>query len=672
MHDSKPPEKPDVPDTDTPEGENQPTVLTDGDFRRITEELPIRIAVVDTSERFVFSNRAHQESWARTAGEIVGRKVERVIGEDNYREAAPYLHRALQGESITFEIKVQYALGQPRFVRVNYLPLYTDSQEIRGCFIAAFDVTDQKLSEEALRESEARFRQIIQNTRAIPWESEIGTGTMVFVGPQAEEILGYPIENWYRPFFWRELIHPDERVQVIEQYTEFASTAEEFELEYRMMHRDGSFVWVRDIVSVLRSHGESIGLQGFLVDITASKEADFERRKLEERLRQFQKMEALGTLAGGIAHDFNNILGGILGYTELALGRVTEDALSTSYLERVRTSSYRARELVQQILSFTRGQQSEKKPVELAPLITEVVSLVRATLPSSIHVDCILPGDPLATLANVTQLHQVLLNICTNAAHAMKVSGGTLSISLQRVVIDEDLSRAMPELGMGTYCCVTIVDTGHGMSSEVRERIFEPYYTTKSAGEGSGLGLSVAHGIVVSHGGAIIVESELGRGTSFRVFLPETENLPEQIVSVVPEISHRTAHERILFVDDEEVLAELGRDMLQHLGYRVTALVRSSEAYSLFCQAPQHYDLVITDQTMPDLAGDILIGKIRKIRPDIPVILCTGYSALIDERRARQIGVAEFLLKPYSLVQLCEAVQRVLQQAGAAGGDGST
>ncbi len=382
--------------------------------------------------------------------------------------------------------------------------------------------------------------------------------------------------------------------------------------------------------------------------------------RLEKQLRHAQKMEAIGTLAGGISHDFNNILTAIIGFAQMARYKVEATSPIRHDLDRVIEAGARATDLVRQILTFSRRTEQEQKPVQIAGIVKEVLSLLRSSLPSTIEICCevAIPPWESMVLADPTQIHQVLMNLSTNAAHAMRNSGGTLNVKLTSTVVDSSLISTNPDLKPGPYICLSIIDTGHGMGPDVLERIFDPYFTTKVPGEGTGLGLAVVDGIVKGGNGAISVVSEPGKGTTFHVFWPQVSG------GVQPEAETAgpmpSGGERILFVDDEILLVELGTEMLQALGYRVTCKADSTEALELFRSQPEAFDLVITDMTMPNLTGKDLARKLMEIRADIPVILCTGFSELINEKKAKEEGIREFVMKPYVMKNLATAIRRAL------------
>ncbi|MFA6498710.1 MAG: GAF domain-containing protein [Desulfurivibrionaceae bacterium] len=403
---------------------------------------------------------------------------------------------------------------------------------------------------------------------------------------------------------------------------------------------------------------DTTGLTGFVhiaKDITG-------QMQMEARLRQSQKMEAIGTLAGGIAHDFNNILAPILGYTELALTRVSPaDALATD-LQQVIKGAMRAKELVAQILAFSRQSPKERKPLQPHLVVKEALKLLRASLPSTIEIREEI-SECGAILADPTQLHQIIMNLCTNAYQAMRTKGGILGVSLMKVTVGEEDSKvASFELAPGDYVLLEVSDTGYGMDQATLARIFEPYFTTKPTGEGTGLGLSVVHGIVKSHQGQITVYSEPGRGTNCHVYLPRVAEAPALPIGAVCRETIPTGTERLLVVDDEEMITDMLRIILQNLGYQVTVSNISPEALTLMKQDPAAFDLLITDMTMPSLTGYELAQKALALRPDLPIILCTGFSELINKEQAQAMGIRIYLMKPVSVRELAQAVRTALDK----------
>jgi PAS domain S-box-containing protein len=394
-------------------------------------------------------------------------------------------------------------------------------------------------------------------------------------------------------------------------------------------------------------------------DITERKESEKEKALLQAQLKQAQKMEAIGTLAGGIAHDFNNILTPISGYTELALRKIPEDSKARNNLEQVLTAVQRAKGLVQQILTFSRQEGQQRCSLEIKSIIKETLKLLRASFPSTIEIRSCINTEG-SVIANPTQIHQVMLNLCTNAHHAMRENGGSLEIKLEDVHLTLSESKFAPSLTPGSYVCLTISDTGHGMTREILDRIFEPYYTTKPEGEGTGMGLSVVHGIVKGQGGDITVESEPGKGTVFKVFFPKNQEINPKKEIIKNFVQLPKGNERILIVDDEKTVTDVMEQMLVDLGYRITSHNSSLEALELFRLSPFSFDLVISDMTMPKITGAKLVNEIHRIRPGIPVIMATGNRKEINHEQAKAFGIRFFLLKPPSLEDLSRAVRDVL------------
>jgi signal transduction histidine kinase/ActR/RegA family two-component response regulator len=391
-----------------------------------------------------------------------------------------------------------------------------------------------------------------------------------------------------------------------------------------------------------------------------SAEARLHQAQQEVERRQVQKMEAIGTLAGGIAHDFNNILTAILGYTELTLHNLSDPTRVQQNLQHVLAAGRRAKELVQQILTFSRESEPERKPIHIHLVVQEALKLLRASLPTTITIRQDIDEHAGTVLANPTQIHQVLLNLCANAAHAMRDTGGVLEVGLHALEGDTALAAHSPAPHPGPYMRLTVRDSGHGMPPEILARIFEPFFTTKGSGQGTGMGLAVVHGIVTSHGGEITVESTPGQGTTFAIYFPRLDTPAE--AEPPSEGPLPRGQGTILFIDDEDALARLAHEILLSLGYNVVVKTSSLEALEAFRLEPTRFDLVITDQTMPYMTGEGLGHALRRIRPDIPIILCTGFSHTMDEEKAAAQGLDAFLMKPLTAVDLSLTIQRVLAQ----------
>ncbi|KJR96999.1 MAG: hypothetical protein VR65_26130 [Desulfobulbaceae bacterium BRH_c16a] len=395
-------------------------------------------------------------------------------------------------------------------------------------------------------------------------------------------------------------------------------------------------------------------------------EAQASAKKLAQQLQQSQKMEAIGTLAGGIAHDFNNILSAIIGYTELAqLHMITgcdrKQCPAAGDLDRVLFASERAKELVRQILTFSRQQDYERSPLQLNQVVTDALGLLRSSLPQSMEIRTKFDTDDTLILGNATQIHQIVMNLGTNAKHALGKSGGVLAVEINRIEIEPiDAKSKNLQLAPGPYLLLKFCDNGCGMERAMLDRIFDPYFTTKPKDQGTGMGLAVVHGIVKSHGGLITVYSEPGKGTSFLMYFPQLVDLPaEQSLTFSRKIP--TGTERILLVDDEALIAQMQGRVLESLGYTVTVETDPLQALETFSAGPSAYDLIITDMTMPRMNGADLTQRILRIQADIPVILCTGFSELINESKARAIGVKSFAMKPLVRKTIAEIVRKALE-----------
>jgi PAS domain S-box-containing protein len=511
----------------------------------------------------------------------------------------------------------------------------------------------RRQAEASLQESEERYRTAIEacNDGVAIVEEDLP----IFVNQRYVEILGYerPEEVLGKPI--SNLIHPEDRERVARiNRLRQGGTLTPSRYEFKALRKDGKDVHIEISATRTFYKGRAVSLT-FHRDVT-------QRKQLEAQLQQAQKMEALGTLAGGVAHDFNNILAVIVGCTDLLLLIHREDLKSERHLIQILDAANRATNLVQQILTFSRQRTVDKKPLQLSLIVKEVLKMLRSSLPSTIQIKQYVSPDSGMALADPTQIHQILMNLCTNAAYAMREQGGLLDVSLSNLDIPSGNGDNYPDLSPGAYLRLTVSDTGHGMKREVLERIFDPYFTTKNPGEGTGLGLAVVHGIIQDYKGSIRVHSEPGQGTTFQILLPRMDH-PSVLEDTgpIPE-DLPLGHERILFVDDEAVIVNISELMLKHLGYEVVAITSSIDALRLFRDQPDRFDLVITDMTMPYMTGDTLAIEIMKIRPDIPVILCTGFSERITKDKAKALGIREFVLKPLMMQDLAKKVREALDK----------
>ncbi len=521
---------------------------------------------------------------------------------------------------------------------------------------------EQEQTQIALYKSEKQFRTLVTNIPGVSYSCDPDEQwTMNFISDEIMELSGYPAEDFIgnRTRSFASIMHPDDLQMVVDIVTESVEQKKPYTLEYRILHVSGEVRWVFEKgQGVFSDDGQQVSFEGVIIDITKRKRAEHETENLASRLQQAQKMEAVGTLAGGIAHDFNNILGAILGYTEMAKDDSQPGSTITRDLEKVLIAGERAKGLVQQILAFSRQSDAECIAFQPASVVKEAIKMLRPTLPTTIEINQDIDPATGLIFADPTQINQILMNLCTNAFHAMEKTGGKLDITLKETHLSSEDLVDEPNVEAGTFIQISICDSGPGIAPDIKDKIFDPYFTTKETGKGTGLGLSIVHGIAKSYGGFISLYSELGEGTAFHVFLPviEKEAIPE--IEIIEEIP--VGRERILFIDDEEILAEMGKDMLERLGYHVTVRTSSLAALETFQNMPDQFDLVITDQTMPGMTGADIARRMIQIRPDISIILCTGYSTIISEEKAKSMGIKEFALKPLSKKGIAVLIRKVL------------
>ncbi len=627
-------------------------------YRELVDNANSIILKMDNVGNMTFFNEFAQKFFGYSESEIIGKNVVgtivpevestgrdlRVMIEDMGLNPDRYVN------NVNENIKSN---GDRVWVAWTNKPTYDEHGRVKEVTCIGNDITERRQAEESLRKSEENYRNIFENAVMGIFHTT-PDGRYLRANPAGARMYGYDspqdIVQSVSDMSQQIYANQEDRAK-FKEIMESNGHVEGFESEH--YRKDGSKIWtVLNSRAVRDNKGRTLYYETTIEDIT-------ERVRLEAQFRQAQKMEAIGTLAGGIAHDFNNILSAILGYTDMALTDRKADDPHRHYLEQVYKAGERARDLVKQILTFSRQQEQEKKPVLIALIIKEGIRLLRSSLPTTIRIGQNIKDMSATVLADPTQIHQILMNLCTNAAHAMREKGGTLDIQLVREVI-ESVGTSQPlNLTTGNYAKLTVSDTGHGIDATIIDRIFDPFFTTKGPGEGTGLGLSVVYGIVRDHGGTIDVFSEPGKGTTVTVYFPlieAEEPAEERRPEAIPEGS-----ERILLIDDEAALVELGSTMLISLGYQVTSRTSSIEALEAFRANSHGYDLVITDMTMPNIRGDELARELLKIRPDIPIILCTGFSEMISEEKANKLGIRRLVMKPISKKNLAIAIRDALR-----------
>ncbi|HEX2966870.1 MAG TPA: PAS domain S-box protein, partial [Syntrophorhabdaceae bacterium] len=643
--------------------------------RRAEEELRVTLssigdAVISTDPvgNIAFMNAVAEEltGWTfRDALQQPIAKVFRIINEHTRSEVESPVMKVLR-EGTIVSLANHTILVRKNGTEVpiddSGAPIRGTEGTIMGVVLVFRDITERKHAEDLLRKNRMDLEQSQEVGQIGSWRLDIRRNVLTW-SDENYRIFGVPKGTAMTYETFLAIAHPDDRDYVDTRWNA-ALAGESYDIEHRIVV-NGQVKWVREKAYLeFDETGGLLGGFGITQDISEHKRMEEElrrsheqlelrvkerteelhraheslkeeiktREQVEARLRQSHKMEALGTLTGGIAHDFNNILAGMIGFTEMALEDASTDGLRYS-LERVLQGGLRGRDLVKQMLTFSRKTEYDVKAFAITPLIEETLKLLRATIPTTIKIEFTTTAKNDIVLANATGIQQILMNLATNAAHAMRDSGGILSI-----ILSDAYDESSP------FVALTVRDTGGGMPPSILNRIFEPFFTTKEAGQGTGMGLAVVYGIVKSFGGEITVHSAPGHGTVFQVYFPRAAGEGLSLKEGANDLP--TGNEKILFIDDEETLTDLGKRMLERLGYHVTATTSSTEALKLFTEGPLQYDLVITDHTMPDLVGLSLAERLLSTRPDIPIILYTGFSESLDPEKVKAAGIREYLMKP--------------------------
>ncbi|NOX34856.1 MAG: PAS domain S-box protein [Deltaproteobacteria bacterium] len=619
--------------------------------------------------------------------ELMGSKKEQLIGFNTARDSSPgmrkAIHKALNGEVAVFEDEyTSFTGGRTLALRVVFNPVDPGAsptqviasveditqrkkaeQQLKRSHIElenlvrektselVREIEDRKSAHAALKKSEEKYRSILENIEDSYFELN-HKGNLMFFNSSLSVLLGYS-DDELKGLNYREIAVKDDVEKLFNVFHRVYMTGQTSQLIHcTFITKDNIRKNVGIITSLMRGkNGEPIGFQGLARDMT-------KQLMMENRMQQTRKMEAIGNLAGGVAHDFNNILGGIIGYTQLIKKHTPEASKVLPYVEQVLKASERAKGLVNQILLFSRKTESEKIPSDMGLIAKEVIKLLRASIPTTIEIKHSFKQGLSPIMADQTQIHQVFMNLCSNAAHAMEKSGGCLELKLSDIVVTKKTENWFEELLPGEYIKLSVSDTGHGMDRQIIEKIFDPYFTTKKIGAGTGLGLATVHGIVKDHNGVIQVKSKKGSGTVFHLFFPAVKKVIEKSHKPV-EITE--GNETILFVDDEIYLAEVGKEMLEDYGYEVESMVNSKQAFELFEKNPDRFDLVITDYTMPEMTGELLSRKIHEINPKVPIIMCTGISLAPEIKKSLEIE--KILMKPVDMDDMLMIVRDILDKA---------
>ena len=615
--------------------------------------------------RFVEVNNVAWQRMRYSRDEMLQLRLRDVIPANRITGVQGRIESILNHRQVFFETMLLRRDGQQIPVGVHARVFESDG---RHTIIAlARDLTGPPHAREPISESIARFRILTAQTGQMIYDSYLRTGTIKW-GGAVTQVTGYTLGemNSFDLIRWRDQIHTDDWKRVIVGLENAKQAVGKFQLEYRIRHKSGEYRHVEDVGVVLPSEdGKAYRVLGTVKDITSRVQEENERRRIEQEMQHSQKLESLGVLAGGIAHDFNNILAAIIGLTDMSLQELPKDSEVYQDLKEALQAAHRAKELVKQILTFSRQSGEERAPLFLHVVVREALKLLRASLPATIEIIDSVDVSSGAILANAAQMHQVIMNYCTNAAQAMNPKGGgVLEVRVVDVKLGEAEIAGHPKLRPGHYVKLSVSDTGHGMDEHVLKRIFDPFFTTKGPGEGTGMGLAVVHGIVSAHGGVIVVESKPGRGATFHTYFPWVgdPDLPrEPEAETMPE-----GKERILFVDDEEGVRRFGESLLPRLGYTVVFCKSAHEALEVFGKHPERFDLVITDLIMPKMTGNILAKWVKELRPDIAIILFTGFSEGFSEEHLQDAGIQEIVMKPIVAMDLAKRIRKVLDARKAA------
>lgn len=626
-------------------------------FEKVFNSLQEAVLVIESRNRKVLvCNGAAEKIFGYRQEEIRGKSTRQLHVDDNaFARFAELSEPVLEnGKSFSTAYTMLSKDGREILTEITVTPVDDLTGWTHGVISVIRDITEKKRSERALHESEKKYKRLLED--ANEGIIVLQNGDIAYVNQRIGHVLGYDREELLcSPYL--NYIHTDEQQEVDKLYQLVISGgAFPPDREIKAVTSQGDLRWLR--VNAVQVEWENEpAVMALITNISEQKALEEKTEEMEARIVQAQKMESIGTLAGGIAHDFNNILSALLGFTEIAMGETRPDTSLRSDLEEVYSAGMRAKELVKQILAFARQSNDERQPIQISSIIKEVTRFLRSSIPSSIEIlsDIRCKSN---VMGNPIQVHQVVMNLCTNAVQSMKGDKGTVHVSVEDVVVEEDDS-IFPDLATGNYIKVQIADDGAGIAPENIDQIFEPYFTTKKIGEGTGLGLSLVYGIVESYGGKIRVRSSLGEGTTFTILLPTVD---DEISRDTEEGEISRGQERILVVDDEVAITKILKKQLADLGYRVTTRTSSGEALKLFRSNPSDFDLILTDMTMPGMTGDELAAAVSSICPDIPIIICTGYSRKISGKTPHDLHAEAILTKPVGRADLARAIRELLDR----------
>lgn len=628
-------------------------------FQSILNTINEGIILLSSTGNILTWNKVAEEIFGIAAQDVIGQEITNwhLFHEDGSvynKNDLPFIKSLYTGVPFKDQIMMLHKTpNDPRWVSINTNPLFRNEEDKPyAVVISISDITDKNEIETEIRKSETRFRELAELLPEAVFEADMELN-LLFVNQRAFSMFGYSIQDFNEGLNGIEMLVPEDRKRAKDNFIKRLQGEIPGATEYRAIKKDGTIFPVLFHASPIIENEKVIGLRGVIIDITNTK-------LMERRLVESQKMESIGTLAGGIAHDFNNILSPIILHSEMTKDDLPEDDPLQVSIKEIYKASIRARDLVRQILTFARKGSEEKILLSASRIVKDTIKFLRSTIPATIEIEYDNRANNDTVLADPIQLNQVVMNLCTNAAYAMRKNGGLIEVILDNREITAEDINALINLKPGKYLELTVKDSGIGIPQKLLNKIFEPYFTTKDPAEGTGLGLAIIHGIVKNSGGSVYVDSKKNEGTTFRVYLPLIDKEASEIFDQKADSPMGT--ERILLVDDQEAGLIAMQKTLENLGYKVISSTSSLEAFDIFRSDPEAIDLLITDMTMPGMTGKDLIGVIRKIRTGLPTILYTGFSDQINEDEASNYGIDAFIMKPIVSSEIANTIRKVLNK----------
>jgi two-component system, cell cycle sensor histidine kinase and response regulator CckA len=658
------------------------------ELRLIADAVPGPIGRLDANFRFLFVNEFFTHLTGNSRESLIGLHMSDVLGKLFCEKLMPFTDRAVNGEAVCFELQHSNSQAATMTLLIHLIPEMDRDQKVIGFFIVGSDITEFRKAQAEREEALVRLEKIAKEVPGVVFQFRLrpdGTSSLPYASEGIKELYSITPEEFLQDAArLLAMHHPDDQAKMDESIRKSARELSPWKQEFRLLAKDGRTRWISGNSIPEREPDGSTLWHGFLADVTDRIEAEAVNEELQSQLRESQKLEAVGTLAGGIAHDFNNILAIILSNTELAQLKITNATITNAtipnapnqavvdHLEEIKKASVRAKCLVNQIISFSRRQRTNLKPTQLASVIEESVRLLLALFPARVSIQVHQAADVPLILADATLMEQVIINLATNSMQAMHGRAGQIDIAIESMAmtpVNQDQWATIEQSQPAPWVCIVVADNGCGIDAAIQSRIFEPFFTTKKVGEGTGLGLSVVHGIVTSHGGTISVESKPGHGTTFTICLPAISSrqgcvpaVPESTTEIaIQEAETKSTHsQHVLVVDDDEPVLTSFKFLLEHLGYLVSDYTNSREAFEAFCVDPSEFELVLVDYNMPGMSGVEMARKLRSMRSDIPIAITSGYIDADLRSQAIAVGVQDVISKPCEIADLKAIVSRLL------------